>query len=138
MENREKEFVLIRHFKVTVGSRVYEVAVEEAGEVSNKGSASQTIPPSSVPQKTEPAQTIKREVQKKTEGGGAILCPMPAKVILIKCKIGDRVRCGEALLVIEAMKMEHTLCAPGDGVVLEIKASEGESVGYNQPLLLIG
>ncbi len=58
-------------------------------------------------------------------GSGSIVSPMPGKVISVKVKAGDAVTKGQALLILEAMKMEHTLTAPFDGKVASLNASEG-------------
>ena len=59
---------------------------------------------------------------------GAILAPMPGKVIAVDVAKGEAVTKGQRLLVLEAMKMEHALTAPFDGTVAELKASEGQQV----------
>jgi acetyl/propionyl-CoA carboxylase alpha subunit len=61
-------------------------------------------------------------------GGGAILSPMPGKVVAVNVKANAKVKKGDALLVLEAMKMEHTLTAPFDGVVCELNAKTGAQV----------
>ena len=61
-------------------------------------------------------------------GDGAILSPMPGKVIAVDVAAGDRVTKGQKLLTLEAMKMEHSLTAPFDGVVAELNATAGAQV----------
>jgi len=61
-------------------------------------------------------------------GDGAILAPMPGKVIAVEVMKGDAVVKGQKLLTLEAMKMEHTLTAPFDGVVSELNATPGAQV----------
>jgi 3-methylcrotonyl-CoA carboxylase alpha subunit len=61
-------------------------------------------------------------------GDGAILSPMPGKIIAVEVAQGDTVTKGQKLLTLEAMKMEHTLTAPFDGVVAELNASAGAQV----------
>ena len=61
-------------------------------------------------------------------GDGAILSPMPGKVIAVDVAAGDKVTKGQKLLTLEAMKMEHSLTAPFDGVVAELNASAGAQV----------
>jgi 3-methylcrotonyl-CoA carboxylase alpha subunit len=73
----------------------------------------------------------------ETEGGGdRVLSPMPGMVRLAHRKAGDRVKRGEALLVLEAMKMEHTLAAPRDGVLARV-ASAGDQVQEGAVLALL-
>ena len=61
-------------------------------------------------------------------GDGAILSPMPGKIVSVAVKAGERVKKGDALLVLEAMKMEHALVAPFNGKVAELKARAGDQV----------
>jgi 3-methylcrotonyl-CoA carboxylase alpha subunit len=63
--------------------------------------------------------------------GGAtdrIVTPMPGKVIQVLVKAGDTVKRGQALAVLEAMKMEHTLSAPADETVESVGVSQGDQV----------
>lgn len=59
---------------------------------------------------------------------GALVSPMPGRVIAVDARQGDKVVKGQKLLTLEAMKMEHSLTAPFDGIVAELNASEGEQV----------
>ena len=61
-------------------------------------------------------------------GGDTVISPMPGLVRVVTANAGQVVSAGDALLVLEAMKMEHTLRAPRDGVVAEVLISEGEQV----------
>ncbi|WP_269716930.1 acetyl/propionyl/methylcrotonyl-CoA carboxylase subunit alpha [Caulobacter sp. NIBR2454] len=61
-------------------------------------------------------------------GDGAVRSPMPGKIVSVSVKAGDAVIKGQALLVLEAMKMEHALTAPFDGVVAELTATTGAQV----------
>ena len=60
--------------------------------------------------------------------GGSLAAPMPGKVIQVMVEAGARVKKGEPLLILEAMKMEHTITAPADGVVKLINFAAGEQV----------
>ncbi|WP_343698474.1 acetyl/propionyl/methylcrotonyl-CoA carboxylase subunit alpha [Caulobacter sp.] len=59
---------------------------------------------------------------------GAILSPMPGKIVSVAVAAGESVRKGQTLLTLEAMKMEHALVAPFDGVVAELAATAGGQV----------
>ena len=59
---------------------------------------------------------------------GAILSPMPGRIIAVAVAAGDSVTRGQKLLTLEAMKMEHSLVAPFDGTVAELDAAEGRQV----------
>ncbi|WP_447762599.1 acetyl/propionyl/methylcrotonyl-CoA carboxylase subunit alpha [Sphingopyxis panaciterrae] len=70
-------------------------------------------------------------------GDGAILSPMPGKVIAVEIAEGDKVTKGQKLLTLEAMKMEHSLTAPFDGVVAELNAEVGAQVQVEALLVRI-
>jgi 3-methylcrotonyl-CoA carboxylase alpha subunit len=59
---------------------------------------------------------------------GGLRSPMPGRVVAVHVKAGDRVKRGAPLLAIEAMKMEHVLTAPADGVIEQLHVSEGAQV----------
>lgn len=67
--------------------------------------------------------------------GGRLTAPMPGKIISFTVQVGDTVATGQPLAVIEAMKMEHTIAAPADGVVEELLFAPGDQVGEGQELL---
>ncbi len=67
--------------------------------------------------------------------GGSLLAPMPGKVIALLAAAGDAVRQGQAVAVMEAMKMEHTLHAPRDGTVAELLYAVGDQVAEGGELL---
>ena len=69
------------------------------------------------------------------EAGGRLTAPMPGKVVSFAVKSGDKVKAGQALAVMEAMKMEHTIAAPADGEVLELLYAPGDQVSEGQELL---
>ena len=66
---------------------------------------------------------------------GRLTAPMPGKVVSFLVKAGDTVSRGQALAVMEAMKMEHTIAAPADGVVAEILYAPGDQVLEGAELL---
>jgi len=70
-------------------------------------------------------------------GDGAILAPMPGKVTSVEISHGEKVAKGQRLLTLEAMKMEHGLVAPFDGVVAELNAKAGAQVQVDEVLAKI-
>jgi len=67
--------------------------------------------------------------------GGRLTAPMPGKVVSFAVKAGDKVKIGQALAVLDAMKMEHTISAPADGVVAELLYAPGDQVPEGAELL---
>ncbi|GAA1681467.1 biotin carboxylase N-terminal domain-containing protein [Nonomuraea maheshkhaliensis] len=72
-----------------------------------------------------------------TAGDGVVRSPMPGTVLLVKAERGDRVSEGQPLIVVEAMKMEHTVTAPRDGIVSELTARAGRPVDMDAVLAVI-
>jgi 3-methylcrotonyl-CoA carboxylase alpha subunit len=70
-------------------------------------------------------------------GDGAIISPMPGKIIALEVAAGDAVTKGQKLLTLEAMKMEHSLTAPFDGTVAELNAEAGAQVSEGALLVRI-
>ena len=73
--------------------------------------------------------------QVEADHAGSLAAPMPGKIIAIEVLVGDKVKRGQALLVMEAMKMEHTIVAGVDGVVESIYFSVGEQVAEGAVLI---
>lgn len=75
-------------------------------------------------------QKSKKRGAKKSSGkaGNVILAPMPGKVTKVFCQVGDEVKAGQALVVMEAMKMEYTLKCEIDGKISKVEAKLNEQV----------
>jgi len=71
------------------------------------------------------------------EGKQTVLAPMPGKVVKILVKVGEEVREGQGLVVVEAMKMENELKSPKAGKVTELFAKEGATVEINAKLISV-
>lgn len=110
-------------YKVKVNGKAYEVQLESVEEV--KGSV------------TEVSTTKKEEKVVSTVGGQEILSPIQGNVVNVLVHVGQKVKRGDVLLLIEAMKLENEVNAPSDGEVVEILVNKGQSVTTKQLLLKI-
>ncbi|MET8006493.1 acetyl/propionyl/methylcrotonyl-CoA carboxylase subunit alpha [Nonomuraea glycinis] len=70
-------------------------------------------------------------------GDGVVRSPMPGTVLVVKAQVGDRVGEGQPLLIVEAMKMEHTVTAPRDGLVTELPVQAGQQVDMDAVLAVV-
>ncbi len=70
-------------------------------------------------------------------GSAVIEAPMPGKIVEVKVKAGDAVQKDQAVIVVEAMKMQNELPSPIEGIVKEIKVAVGDTVESGKPLVLI-
>jgi acetyl-CoA/propionyl-CoA carboxylase, biotin carboxylase, biotin carboxyl carrier protein len=69
--------------------------------------------------------------------GGPVVSPMPGTVTVVEVAEGDTVTAGQRLVVVEAMKMEHVLAAPVDGIVRELRAKPGATVAKDAVLAVV-
>ncbi|MFE2581678.1 acetyl/propionyl/methylcrotonyl-CoA carboxylase subunit alpha [Streptomyces sp. NPDC059378] len=70
-------------------------------------------------------------------GADSLTAPMPGTVTVVKVAVGDEVTAGQSLLVVEAMKMEHVICAPHAGTVAELDVRPGSTVAMDQVLAVV-
>jgi 3-methylcrotonyl-CoA carboxylase alpha subunit len=75
--------------------------------------------------------------EKEDHGQQQLSAPMPGAVVALHVKVGDTVKSGQHLIVLEAMKMEHTLSAPYPGIIKEIYFHVGAQVADGQELMVI-
>ena len=69
------------------------------------------------------------------DASGKLTAPMPGKVVAVRVELGAQVKKGEPLIIVEAMKMEHTIIAPADGIVEKIHATVGDQVHEKYELI---
>jgi 3-methylcrotonyl-CoA carboxylase alpha subunit len=83
--------------------------------------------------------TLREGLAKQDEEahGGSLAAPMPGRIVQVMSRPGEAVKKGQALLILEAMKMEHTITAPADGVVKEVHFGAGEQVLEGAELITI-
>ena len=110
--------------RITVDGKTYDVDVEVidgAGDGAGGGTAI-TAPSPSTP----------------TTGSARVTSPIAGGVFKLNVKVGDTVKRGQVLLILEAMKMESNIVSPADGSVTAIAVREGQSVKQGELLMSIG
>ena len=70
-------------------------------------------------------------------GRQALTTRVPGRVVKVRAKVGDAVRAGQALVVVEALGMENDLASPRDGTVVELHAAEGQPVEAGATLAVV-
>jgi len=83
------------------------------------------------------AKYLKSRKHDDLEEGAVISSPMPGKVVKVLVKKGDKVKAGETVIIISAMKMESEYKVKKDRVVKEVKVKEGDTIDGNQPLIIV-
>jgi len=135
-------------FKYTINGNVYKVVVDRIedtiAEVEVNGTSYKVE--MNKPAKTQivtlnrPVQTATAPVAKPQTTGkisSSLRSPLPGIILEISCKIGDTVKKGQKVIILEAMKMENVINAEKDGVVKEIKVNKGDSVLEGAELVII-
>ncbi len=84
-----------------------------------------------------PISQIPRREKIVAKKSGAVTSSMPGKVVLLKVGIGDKVRAGDPLCVLEAMKMENEIVAPKEGTITQVKVEQGSTVNKGDVLVVI-
>ena len=112
----------MKNYTITVNGNVYDVTVEENGSVSAPVAAPRKAAPVAAP-KAAPAPVANAGAGSiKIEAGAA------GKVFKLEKKVGDKVEKGDAVLILEAMKMEIPVVAPDAGTVASIDVAVGDTV----------
>ena len=124
----------MRKFIVNVNGSSYEVEVEEISGVSAPAAPVQAAAPAPVAAPVAPAAP-KASADAK---GNPIEAPMPGTIVDVKVAVGDQVKKGKVILVLEAMKMENEILADRDGVLTALNVAKGSNVKSGDTLCLIG
>lgn len=131
-------------YKITLKGKTYEVEVERGeamlldeydavAPIPTAAPAPAPIPaaaPAAAPAPAAPAAGA-------VAAGTPVTAPLPGNVLQVKVSIGQAVKAGDVLVIIEAMKMENEVAAPSDGVVKQIVANKGAVVATGDTLLVI-
>ena len=122
----------MKKYEVEVNGETFIVSLKE---ISNE-EATQKL--AAAPAPNAPVEEKKPTQAPTPTGDGEVVpAPMAGIVLSVNKNIGDAVKKGDILVILEAMKMENEILAPCDGVVKAIHVSSNESVESNQPLLTI-
>ena len=126
----------MKKFNVTVNGKAYEVVVEEAGAAAVAAPVAAAPAPVAAAPKAAPAPAAAPKASGNA-GAIAVKAPMPGNLIKVNVKVGDAVKKGDVLCVLEAMKMENDIMAPADGVVASVEAAKGASVATDAVLVTL-
>ena len=130
----------MRKFNVTVNGVAYDVEIEEVGAVASAPVAAAPVaaaPVAAPAPAAAPAAPKAAPAAAGKAGSVAIKAPMPGTILKVNVKVGDSVKSGDVVCVLEAMKMENDICAPQDGVVSSIEVAQGASVATDAVLVTL-
>ncbi len=141
----------MKKFKFTISGNEYDVNIKDIedniAQIEVNGTNYEVVLHKDVKTSKTPKLVRKPVVQKPGEGlikkqassgTTAIKAPLPGTILKINVSIGDQVKTGQTLLIMEAMKMENQVLAEKDGEIKAIKINEGEAVLQDDVLIEIG
>lgn len=137
----------MKKFKYKINGKEYEVAVNKVEDTLAEVEVNGTSYKVELEKKEEEptAPKIQRPVASasapKAGGGssaGAVKAPLPGIIVAVNVKVGDAVKKGQTIAVLEAMKMENSIQAPTDGTITAISVNPGDSILEGVTLLTIG
>ncbi|MFQ8689482.1 MAG: biotin/lipoyl-binding carrier protein [Blautia sp.] len=111
----------MKNYTITVNGNVYNVTVEEG---TTQGVVQKAAPAAA------PAAAPKAAPAPKAAGAGAVKvnASVPGKVLRVEASVGQNLKAGDSIVILESMKMEIPVVAPQDGTVASIDVAEGASV----------
>ena len=120
------------HAEVTVNGKKYEVEIsrpKEQIEIPSRPFQSAS---------EEPAPFRSPSRRKVGSAGMTVESPLDGNIISVNVKVGDTVRSGQAVAILEAMKMENEILAECDGTVTEVNVAKGDHVSVGESIITIG
>lgn len=129
-------------YLISLNGKQYEVVVEH-----HKANISNVVPIANTPPQAKLTNHTKtQELKQDSEtppialpvNGTTVTAPLPGSVTQLKVKQGQKLKRGDLVCVLEAMKMENEIVAPVDGIVMHVVVSQGSTVQTGDILIVIG
>ena len=122
----------MKRYTITVNGNTYDVVVEEAD--ASGVTAPVVSAPVAAPVAAPAVKPAAKPAAPAAAGATSVTAPMPGTILDVKVSVGQSVKKGDVICVLEAMKMENDIPAPADGVVASINVQKGASVAANDIL----
>ena len=135
------DVTVVASYKVELGNGMAPVPVQAAPVQQTAQAPVQTAPaaaPAPAPAPAPQAAPAAAPAPAATGAGKAVTAPLPGNIVGISVKVGDTVKAGQQVAVLEAMKMENTIESPVAGTVTAIHVNVGDSVPADAPIVTIG
>lgn len=123
----------MRIYKIKVNGKTYEVKI--VGISESEPVEVKSVKVEAAPKATPAAAPAAAPV---SSNGKSIDSPMQGNILDVKVKVGDNVKEGDTVCILEAMKLENEIKAPFAGKVLEVKVKKGDQVNSKAPLVILG
>ena len=119
----------MKNLRITVNGVSYDVQVEEIGEG--------TAPVAATAPAAAPAPKAAPKAAPAVAGGTKVTAPMPGTILAVNVSVGQKVEEGQAVIILEAMKMENEIPAPAAGTVASINVEKGANVETGAVLITL-
>ncbi len=123
-------------YKIKVNGKTYRVELESIEEVASSSAPSAAPKAASAPS-AAPAAAAAPSAAPTSGEGHEITSPIQGSVVKVLVKVGDQVKKGTALVIIEAMKLENEVVSPFDGVVSAIRVEKGQAVASKEVIAYV-
>lgn len=124
----------MKNYQVNVNGTEYKVSIELISETE---AAAPVATPAPAAAPAAPAAAPAAPAAAAPAGGEKINAPMPGTILSVNVNVGDAVKKGQILVVLEAMKMENEIVSPVDGTVTFVGVSKGATVESGSPICVI-
>ena len=124
----------MKRYTITVNGTAYDVVVEEADASSVVMAPVAPVQAAPVAAPVAAPAAPKAAAKPAAAGATSVTAPMPGTILDVKVSVGQSVKKGDVICVLEAMKMENDIPAPADGVIASINVQKGASVAANDIL----
>lgn len=131
----------MKKFNITVNGNVYEVLVEEVAANAPVAAPKVVTAPVSAPVavsvKTEPEPKPAAPIVGGSQGNTKVTSPMPGTILKVNVQVGQTIKKGDIVCILEAMKMENEIPSPRDGVIASVNVQNGASVNTGDVLVTL-
>ena len=124
-------------FQISLNDRTYEVEVEVAEPMTAGEFATYQPTPVAAPAAAPVAAPAPAAPAAVTGAGETVNAPMPGTILKVNATVGQAVKEGDVLVVLEAMKMENEIMAPKSGTVTQVLVTKGSAVDTDAPLVVL-
>jgi len=125
----------MKNYKVNVNGTEYKVSIELISETEAAAPVAAAPAPAAPVAEAAPAPAA--PVAAAPAGGEKVNAPMPGTILSVNVKVGDAVKKGQVLVILEAMKMENEIMAPVDGTVTFVGVNQGATVESGSAICVI-
>ena len=125
----------MKRYQITFKGQIYELDVEEINIASS--GVQKPVPASPIIQTPSPTPVVPKAATHHV-GAQTVVAPMPGKILEVNVKVGDSIKRGDLICVLEAMKMKNEIVATQDGEVSDVRVFVGQTISTGDIIIVTG